>query len=87
VFPAYPAALAPYSALTDTTTQSSAFLPIPGQCNCAFPMSFRHLQGHLLYVNPKPPTFLSIHQLFQAAAADLVTYLMMTAEVGLPDAV
>jgi len=27
-------------------TQSSAFLPIPRQCNCAFLMSFRHCQVH-----------------------------------------
>jgi len=32
-------------------------------------------------------TFLSISQLGQAAPEDLVLYLMVTAEVGLPDAV
>jgi len=32
-------------------------------------------------------TFLPIPQLRQAAPEDLVTYLMVTAEVGLPDAV
>jgi len=30
VLPTFAAALAPYGVLTDTTTQSSAFLPIPG---------------------------------------------------------
>jgi len=35
----------------------------------------------------EPSTFVSIPQLGQAAPEDLVTYLMVTAEVGLPDAV
>jgi len=41
-------------------------------------MSFSHLQGHFICVNPKPPSshrhFVSIPQLGQAAPEDLVTY-------------
>jgi len=57
-------------------------------------MSFRHLQGDFLCVkriNPKTnidsSEFLPIHQLGQAIPENFVTYLMVTAEVGLPDAV
>jgi len=38
----YAAALAPYSALTDATAQSSAFLLIPGQC---FPDELQAFSG------------------------------------------
>jgi len=41
---------------TNISTQSSAFLTIPGHCICAFPMSFRHIARHFLLVrgdNPK----------------------------------
>jgi len=50
-------------------------------------MSFRHLQGHLFQTTMESSAFLPIPQLSQAAPEDLVTYLMVTAEVGLLDAV
>jgi len=42
-------ALAPHRALTDTTAQSSAFLPIPKQCNCTFPDEFQAFAGAFSY--------------------------------------
>jgi len=57
-------------------------------------MSFRHIAGAFLsYLNKKSETtieslaFLPIPQLNQAAPEDPVTYVMMTGEVGLPNAV
>jgi len=84
-------ALAPIRALTNTTTQSLAFLPIPEQCICAFQMSFWHIAGAFAPSNRgqfqtpiESSEFLPLHQLGQAASEDLLTYLIMTAELGLP---
>jgi len=44
-FSAYAVVFASFRAITHTTTQSSAFLPIPGECNYAFLMSYRHIAG------------------------------------------
>jgi len=65
------------------------------QCNCAFPTSFRNLQGiSYIFKGPIPNhhrdidiSTNSLPQLVQAAPEDLVTYPMVTAEIGLPDAV
>jgi len=50
-------------------------------------MSFRYLQGHFFQTTTEPSTFLTIPQLGPAAREDLVANLMVTAEVGPPDAV
>jgi len=50
-------------------------------------MSFRHLQAHLFQTTTESSAFLPIPQLGPAAPEDFVTYIMATAEVGLPDAV
>jgi len=49
----------------------------------AFPMCYREQSQTTI----ESSAFLSIPQLGQAAPEDFVTYLMVTAEVGLPDAV
>jgi len=56
--------------------------------------SLQAFAGHFLCINPKPQpiessAFLSILSLLvgQAEPEDFVIYLMVTAEVGLPDAV
>jgi len=50
-------------------------------------MSFRHLQGHFIHTTIESSEFLPIPQLGPAAPEGFVTYQMVTAEVGLPDAV
>jgi len=67
-FPAYAATLVLHRALTDTTAQTSAFLQIPGQCNCAFPVGVR--QGH----------FLNVKEVHQATPENLVNYLRLMSD-------
>jgi len=50
-------------------------------------MSFRYLQGHFFQTTIDSSVFLAIPQLVPAAPEDFVSYLMVTADVGLPDAV